>query len=327
MAILSTFYDSSAGTPASLVTEVKWAKAHPHIGSSEYGVDGPGDFKVTAHPSTPYAVNVAAGKAWGHGVLDESDDVVTVVCDAPAAGVTRWDLITVRRDWTPLAGGPTSVTKVAGGVEKALPAARENTPGTLDDQPLYLAKWVGGQTQPQELVDLRCWAGNGGMYAKDELVLTYLTRIGSEININAVLWRLVIGPLDTLSWIKTGELGKIPLFGAGGKLNGGVPPNGGDFLIQAGSVVSVTDNSGYARFSWPKPFPNGLLSVTLTNGDDWAPGRIVFMSVAGRENFWGPAGIGDKTEVVYVLEGINSQNVWGKIGNTLHRVNFVAIGW
>lgn len=201
MSILSTFYDTSAGTPASLVTEVKWAKAHPHIGASEYGVDGPGDFKVTAHPSTPYAVNVAAGKAWGHGVLDESGDVVTVVCDAPAAGVTRWDLITIRRDWTPLAGGPTSVTKVAGGTSKEIPAARENTPGTLDDQPLYLAKWVGGQTQPLELVDLRVWAGNGGMFARDDLVRTYLKRIGSRVKIAGMVWSYEILANDLVGWI------------------------------------------------------------------------------------------------------------------------------
>ncbi|MCO4276136.1 hypothetical protein NG701_17180 [Pseudarthrobacter sp. HLT3-5] len=323
MSILSTFYDTSAGTPASLVTEVKWAKAHPHIGSSEYGVDGQGDFKVTAHPSTPYAVNVAGGKAWGHGVLDESPGVVTVVCDAPAAGVTRWDLITVRRDWTPLAGGPTLVTKVAGGSAKEIPAARENTPGTLDDQPLYLAKWVGGQTQPQDLVDLRVWAGNGGMLAKDDLVRTYLKRIGTEVNINGAIWRLVIGASDTVAWVKASDIGKIPLFGVGNSLVGGAPAAGVQFLVQTGTLVANADNSGYARVTFPNPFPNGVLYANAENGDssiDQAIGKTISMAMAGAPHWPQPI---STNSFVYTVQGDNGTRLPGQ----LHRANWIAIGW
>lgn len=322
MSILSTFYDTSAGTPASLVTEVKWAKAHPHIGSSEYGVDGPGDFKVTAHPSTPYAVNVAAGKAWGHGILDESGDITTVVCDAPAVGVTRWDLVAIRRDWTPLAGGPTSVTKVAGGTSKEIPAARENTPGTLDDQPLYLVKWVGGQTQPVDLVDLRCWAGNGGMFAVNDLVRTYLTRVGTEVNINGAVWTLQIAANDTTAWVKASEIGKIPLFGVGSAIDGAIAELASTgFLIQTGTAVRYTDNSGYARLTFPNPFPNGLLTVITTNGDasiDRSRGRTYTYPVAGS-----PFDSGRKQDFVYCMQ----DSAGGNAANALHRVNWIAIGW
>jgi len=323
VAILSTFYDTSAGTPASLVTEVKWAKAHPHIGASEYGVDGPGDFKVTTHPSTPYAVNVAGGKAWGHGVLDESDGVVTVVCDAPAVGVTRWDLISVRRDWTPLAGGPTSVTKVVGGSSKEIPAARENTPGTLDDQPLYLAKWVGGQTQPMELVDLRVWAGNGGMFAQDDLVRTYLKRIGSEVNIKGAIWRLAVGANDTLAWVKDSEIGKIPIFGAGNPRLGSAPPAGTQFLVQSGTSVSNADGAGYARITFPVPFPNGVLYAKADDGDATigaSRGTAISLPLAGYPDWPNAVFLGS---FVYAVTDKNG----AKLPGALHRADWIAIGW
>jgi hypothetical protein len=199
--ISSTFYDTSAGVPSSLVNEIKWAKAHPAIGASHYGVEGAGDFKVTAHPSTPYAVNVAAGKAWGRGVFDESDGIETVTCVAPGPGATRWDLICVRRNWGPVAGGPSTVTSVAGGTLRAIPGDRQNNPGTLDDQPLALVQWTYGQTQPTAIVDLRCWAGNGGVYAKDELALSYLAQLGASVKIGTDHWSYDLLANDVPGWV------------------------------------------------------------------------------------------------------------------------------
>jgi hypothetical protein len=199
--ILSTFYDTSAGVPSSLVNEIKWAKAHPHIGASHYGVEGPGDYAVSAHPSTPYAVNVAAGKAWGRGVFDDSDGIETVTCAAPAAGTTRWDLICVRRNWGPVAGGPSTVTSVPGGTVRAIPGDRQNTPGTLDDQPLALVQWTAGQTQPTAIADLRCWAGNGGMLAKDELALSYLGQLGASVKIGTDHWSYELLTNDVPGWV------------------------------------------------------------------------------------------------------------------------------
>lgn len=245
MAIQSTFYDTSPGVPASLVTEVKWAKAHPHVGSSEYGVDAPGDFQVTAHPSTPFTVNVSPGKAWGHGVLDESSAIVPVTCDTPAAGTTRWDLIVIRRDWTAAPGVPSAVTKVNGGTTKAIPAARNNTPGTLDDQPLFLVQWVAGQTQPNKIVDVRVWAGNGGMFAKDELVRSYLTRIGSSVKLNGETWSLDLLGNDLPGWVN--EDGSGPWVKL--TLKGGWANNGSSFArvrtVGRGAFLHVSADVRY----------------------------------------------------------------------------------
>lgn len=197
MTIESTYYDTQPGTG---VTEVEWSKSHPDVGSSEYGVVGAGDFKLTAHPTTPYAVNLAPGQAWGQGVYDESDATVTVTSPTPAAGTTRWDLICARRDWQPVAGGPTSFVSVQGGASKQIPAGRANTPGTLDDQPLWLVEWKAGQNQPNAIVDLRVWAGNGGALAKDLLVREYLKRLGTQVKIGKTTWRYEFGLNDIPEW-------------------------------------------------------------------------------------------------------------------------------
>lgn len=324
MAIVSTFYDTSAGVPASLVTETDWALAHPQIGST-YGVDGVGDFKVTAHPSTPLAVNIAAGTAWGHGVLDISSATETVVCSAPAAGTSRYDLICLRRDWTPSVGGPTTVTKVEGGSTKAIPAGRENEPGTLDDQPLALVLWTAGQTQPTQIIDLRCWPGDGGVLAVDALARDYLTRIGTKVNIGGVIWQYTIGSGDVLSWTRVSEVGAMEVYGFSNALD--FTPTAGQtaFKVQAGTVVNTTDNSGYARITFPRPFPNGLLTVILLDGDtsvDRAISRAMVFGAAGS-----PWHTGHKADVVYSVAYSNANGNYQAVTNQVHRVNYVAIGW
>lgn len=326
MAIISTFYDTSAGVPASLVTEVKWAKAHPYIGSSTYGVVGGNDFKVTAHPTTAQAVNVSTGRAWGWGVLDDSSTIVTKVASAPAAGTSRWDLVCIRRNWTLGAGGPSTIEIVEGGTTKALPAGRNTTPGTIDDQPLALVQWTAGQTQPSAMVDLRCWAGNGGMTAVDELVLTYLDSPGAAISIQGSTWYAGVGLNGTISWGKAFSTGKVPLFGNAGNTYGGNQPDRTDFLMQAGTSVNYSDFTGYSRISWPKRFPNGVLSVILTNGDSWATGTAVWFAVEGNNPFWGPSGGGGRDDVVYTCWGWRDGQI-RLMPNMLHRVNWIAIGW
>jgi len=191
MAIVSAGYDGT-------VDEVQFAKMIPSVGSSQYGVAAAGDWKVSAHPSTAQAVNVAAGSGWGRGVFDASSSVVTVQCDPISSG-TRWDLIVARRDWQPV-NGSTVFAKVTGGSSKTIPTRLTN-PGVQDEQPLALVQWTAGQTQPTSIVDLRCWAGNGGMVAKDALAKSYLNTVGAEVYIAGVVWRYALGTNDVASWV------------------------------------------------------------------------------------------------------------------------------
>lgn len=246
MSIQSTFYDTSPGVPATLVDEIKWANAHPAIGASEYGVEQPGDFALAAHPTTPFTVNLAPGKAWGRGVFDTSTEVESVTCTAPAAGTTRWDLIAFRRDWRPLTGGPSALVAVPGGTSKQLPAGRQNNPGTIDDQPLYLVEWKAGQTQPNTIADLRCWAGNGGMFAKDDLVRGYLARVGTEVTIGSTLWKYALGQNDMPGWVSGDPVAYAPLPVNGYALDGviTVEPAGTKRRVTVDINVTRTGPSG-----------------------------------------------------------------------------------
>lgn len=192
MALTSTFYDG-------VVTESDRAKNL--AGSPEYGVYGPEDFKVTAHPSIPYAVLVKAGRAHGHGVTDTAAVDQVVQCATIASGV-RWDLIVVRRNWQPELGGPSTLEVVQAGVEPQIPAGRIVGPGIEDDQPIFLVKWQGGVSAPVEFRDLRVWAGNGGLYAKHDLVRSYMNSVGTEININGTSWTLRLAANDDPEWSK-----------------------------------------------------------------------------------------------------------------------------
>ncbi|WP_324644146.1 hypothetical protein [Pseudarthrobacter sp. LT1] len=174
-------------------------RAQNLAGAAQYGVYGPGDFKVTAHPSIPYAVLVKQGRAHGYGVTDEAEIDQVVQCATIASG-TRWDLIVVRRNWQPALGGPSTLEVIQAGADPIIPATRKIGPGVEDDQPLFLVKWQGGTSAPVEFIDLRVWAGNGGLYAKSELVRTYLTDVGTEVNISGAKWVYKLGVNDMAGW-------------------------------------------------------------------------------------------------------------------------------
>lgn len=208
MALTSVFYDG-------YVTESDQAKNRG--GLPEYGVYGPNDFKVTAHPSIPYAVLVKAGRAHGHGVTDTAAEDQVVQCEVlpgPSTNV-RWDLITVRRNWQPALGGPSTLEALQSGATPEIPAERKYGPGVEDDQPLFLVKWQGGTSAPVQFRDLRVLAGNGGLYAKDDLVRTYLTGVGTVVNINGVEWRHILIDNDVADWVAAESAANISTFGTG----------------------------------------------------------------------------------------------------------------
>lgn len=320
MAFTSIGYDGT-------INERQWAELVPNVGSSTYGIKDADDLKVTAVPGQPLMVSIASGAAWGHGVLDTETANTTITCGTISSG-SRWDLIAIRRNWQPLAGGPTSIVVVAGSSAKVIPEAREKTPGVTDDQPLALVQWTAGQTQPTAVVDLRCWAGNGGLVARDTLALTYLDKPGASVTIAGAEWNCVVGNNDTVSWVMSTELGRVPVFGLGSAI-AGTPAAGTNFLIQAGSSINTTDGGSYSRIAFPNPFPNGLLSITAMNGDDWATGGGMWIAGSGAYNYHGNDAVGTKTAWVYAL--LSTEN--GQTGrvprtrNVRHRVNWVAIGW
>lgn len=102
----------------------------------------------------------------------------------------------------------------------------------------------------------------------------------------------------------------IDLFGLGSVLDDGgvaVPSaGGGQFYIQTGTVVVVTNGSGSGSFTWPTPFPNGLVTAVAVEGD----------ATAGNNHFRLLSST--KVGTSFNFQGMGVNNV---------RVNYIAIGF
>jgi hypothetical protein len=317
MAITSIGYDGS-------VDETAWTKLMGRAAGNMYGVAGPNDLKVTAHPTLARGIVIGAGSGWGHGVYDTSDATATLQGADIVSGI-RWDMVVARRNWTG-AGGATSFVLLTGTSTKAL-VSRSTTPGSIDDQPLALVQFSAGTTAPTAIVDLRVWPGSGGLYATDLMARDYNTAIGSRLLINGDDWISVLAS-GLQAWQRQSSMQAIQLFGAGTGILGGTPAIvGNNFYVQAGTNVAFSDGSGYARVTFPTPFPNGLLTVILTNGAadvDRTLGHVVTLTPAGN-----PRDVGDKSGVSYAVacEDSTGTNRLYMLGNFQHRVNYIAIGW
>lgn len=323
MPLTSVFYDGP-------VTETDRAKNL--AGGSEYGVYGPEDFKVTTHPSIANAVIVKAGRAHGHGVTDTAAIDQIVNCTPLSVGQSRWDLVVVRRNWQPTLGGPSTLEVMHAGGTPTIPAQRKVGPGVEDDQPLAFIKWQGGTSAPVEFIDLRVHAGNGGLFAKSDLVRTYLTTVGTHVNINGVIWALQLGLNDIAGWVKVADANPAgttytPSW-AGAQSWGSNPTAKGYYwrngnhvrvqaMIQAGSSPSL--GLGAISFSLPPGLPVG--------SDFMATGAGVWNS-AGTSGNIRPvitaAGPGLTTASVWATPGTNEVSTpgaagwpWGQ-GNAFH---------
>jgi hypothetical protein len=104
---------------------------------------------------------------------------------------------------------------------------------------------------------------------------------------------------------------------------GGVQPSVNDFangvktpITQAGTVVLTTDSSGYFAYTYPVPFPGGVLCFMPGNGDS-AQGRDLIISSAGTP-FTQTAATGYGSAVDHTGAAAASRTI---------RVNYVAYGW
>ncbi|QSZ53267.1 hypothetical protein RI444_15475 [Paenarthrobacter sp. AT5] len=187
-------------TPAKPYTEDAWANAFgdSFIGASKYGVNGAGDWKVSIVANATRTVSIAAGKGWGCGVTDETTQNETLQF-APSASGARWDTVAVRRDWNPTAGVSQFVI-IQGGSSRAISGSRLFGPGDIDDQPIALVQIKENQTQPEAVVDLRCWAANGGVIIRDDAARSYLARLGAEVRLGSVTWFYGMDGNGTPAW-------------------------------------------------------------------------------------------------------------------------------
>lgn len=182
---------------AGTVGDEQWAEMIPRVGSTFYSVDNYSSFRVTIAGGTR-TVSVAAGGASAVGIYDVSNAPITKALDSVPSG-TRWDLVVLRRTW---ATKVTSVEVVQGGSSKVIPTRNVDT-GTTHDQPLALVRVQAGSTSIQEIVDLRCASGDGGLIAFDDLARSYLDRVGTSVRINDIAWSRVVDALGSPTWVSS----------------------------------------------------------------------------------------------------------------------------
>ena len=318
--------DQHIGYPGS-VNSSQLAAWLPNAGTAQYHVENLYDGQVVANGVGDRGFTVKKGTIIGDGIMDVFENDQNMNFASVASGAPdRWDMVVLRRTWNATPGASTSVyTIIQGGPNRTLPA-RSNNKGVVTDQPMALARLKAGSNVVQEIVDLRTWAHNGGLIAVDGLVRNYLTELGTEVCIGTERWIYTMvksGNDLTPYWHRISEEGTIQLYGwhngLVGAANPSVPPQ---FKIQAGSLVQYSDQSGYGSVTWAKAFPNGVITVILNNGDSWATGGASVI-IEGHEAFWGQAGVGSKTDVIYALAHPGG----GLIPSKLHRVNYIVIGW
>lgn len=162
------------------------------IGAAKYGVVGANDLKVSTTTGDRMLL-IGSGIAWGHNIQDTLQTSLSVQLNSVASG-SRWDLIVVRRDVT--AG--TTVEVVQGTSNKVLPSLISSA--SHPDQPLALCRVQAGSTTVQEIIDLRCWAANGGVLAVDKLALDYLNVPGADVHIGGTDYRYKPDSLGDFFW-------------------------------------------------------------------------------------------------------------------------------
>lgn len=188
---------------AGTITDSNWRRMATAAVGSLYGVDDFTSFRVTAGPGDR-SIALAAGGAFGLGVRDVSDSPI-ILTGGPVAADSRWDLVVLRRDWS---AKTTTPVIIAGTGTKALPA-RNTGFEVLNDQPIALVRFTAGQSTVQEIVDLRCIPGDGGVVAFDELTLQYLDRVGSVVRIGSVTWIRTVDATGSPSWVLEGDRGGL----------------------------------------------------------------------------------------------------------------------
>lgn len=97
------------------------------------------------------------------------------------------------------------------------------------------------------------------------------------------------------------------IWGVDNALYGTQPTSAGQFYTQAGTFISNTNSAGDATYSFPLPFPNGVQTIILTQGDVTG-GQVAF-------------------EIIQSTVSVSQFSFQCGAPNTTVRVNYIAIGF
>ena len=217
---------------------------------SRYSVGGVTDWKVTSLASIDRGIKVEKGTGSGDGVTDVTYEYETMSLPSPPIA-SAWYLIVRRRNWT--APGTSTLVAIRGTAEKKLPA-RENVPGAKSDQPLALVRVTQKDSTVQEIVNLSCWASNGGVEAADKLALEYLDVPGAAVKLGRSVWRYEAKGNGVWGWREYPEVSFT--------VEGATPGSGR--VSKVGTVTVSTDANGAAAWRFDESFPTRLFGVVIT---------------------------------------------------------------
>ncbi len=114
---------------------------------------------------------------------------------------------------------------------------------------------------------------------------------------------------DGTSWVPQVDTVTVAQTG----IVGGTAPVGARLIRYAGSYVDVTSGGGHFQVNFPAAFPNGVLGITVTNGDDTAVANVTF----------GRTAVTTSSATYRVRNATNSAT----INSTNMRVDYIAVGW
>lgn len=223
---------------------------------ARFSVEGSNDWKVSILTSIDRGIRIEAGVGSGDGVTDETFDYETLSLPTPPSA-SAWYLIVRRRNWS--GTGTSTLVAIRGTAEKKLPTRRD-VPGSESDQPLALVRVTQKDRPVQEIVDLRCWASNGGVEVVDKLALDYLGTPGAEVKLGNDVWRFEHQGNGVWGWgtVATGATPTGSGWNLSGLLTKTITPTGS--MVSAGFMCTYPPSSG--------PFlvtPQFQRALTLSN--------------------------------------------------------------
>ncbi|WP_315913574.1 hypothetical protein [Arthrobacter sp. lap29] len=229
----------------------------PAAAAARFSVAGVEDWRVSVQGGLDRGIRINAGTGCGDGVMDITAEYETMALPLVESG-SQWFLVARRRNWS--APATTAPIVIPGSATTALPE-RSNTPGVESDQPLALCRVQAGQTVVQEIIDLRCWAGNGGMIAASSLAMDYLARPGADVMINGVTWRYQ--PTRNGSWGWERETLAIEVSNS---IVGGSRPAGSPVRTWTGYLAVSSGAGGENRTASPATDANGVGGIWFGYG-------------------------------------------------------------
>lgn len=227
---------------------------------ARFSVEGKEGLKVSALGSLDRGIRIEAGTASGDAVTTVFRRYETQSLPLPDVA-SRWYLVAIRRNWS--GSGTSTLVYLPSGTTAELPpigdapTQRSDKPGIESDQPLALVRVTQKDRTVQEIIDLRCWAGPGGVEVVHRLALNYLAEPGASVKLGSSTWRYEAQANGVWDW-REYPAGPFGMFTQQLPVNSAIPAGG--------QVGPFRHNFPAGRFSQPPVVTFGVSNPRLSPG-------------------------------------------------------------